>query len=273
MKRPRSLLIFAGFAVVLALLLLLPLAVVVHSAFAPSRALGIESEQWVAGAGAGRAFRLVLDTYGGHLRNSGVVALLTGGLALLFGVPCGLVLGSARTVAVQRACRAIEVLLTLPLGLPGLVVAMALLVAYPGWGGDLGLLLLGHVLYTLPFVVRTVAETTRARALPSLWQAAQTLGATLPQRASRVAWPVLRRAVAGAALLTLTLSFGEFNVTFLLATPARGTFPMALYLTYTNNSFPVAAAATTVFLAALLPLLCLTRALGEQGHGRPEQGA
>ena len=58
-------------------------------------------------------------------------------------------------------------------------------------------------------------------------------------------------------------------MTFLLATPAEGTLPTALYLTYTNNSFPVAAAATAIFLAGLMPLLVLAMALG----GRDERVA
>ena len=55
--------------------------------------------------------------------------------------------------------------------------------------------------------------------------------------------------------MAFTISWGEFNVSFLLATPTTQTFPAALYLTYTTNSFPVAAAATTIFLAAAVPAL------------------
>jgi ABC-type spermidine/putrescine transport system permease subunit II len=79
----------------------------------------------------------------------------------------------------------------------------------------------------------------------------------------------LRRAVQTSLILALAVSFGEFNVTFLLATPSYGTFPTALYLTYTTNSFPVAAAATTIFLAGLAPLLVGALVLGRA----PEQGA
>jgi putative spermidine/putrescine transport system permease protein len=163
----------------------------------------------------------------------------------------------------------LETLLTLPLAVPGLAVAMALLTAYPGRGGELGLLYVGHLLYTLPYAVRTVGEAARAQRLDTTLEAARTLGATRAQRLRLVLWPTLRRALGSAALIAMAISWGEFNVTFVLATPSSGTFPTALYLTYTTNSFPVAAAATVLLLAGLLPLVLLALAVG----GEPEQRA
>ena len=49
-------------AIALAVVLVTPLVIVVGAAFVPTASLGISSEEWVAGAGAGRAFRYVLDT-------------------------------------------------------------------------------------------------------------------------------------------------------------------------------------------------------------------
>lgn len=262
-----------GWALFLALFLILPVLIVLHAAVAPSAALSISSEQWVAGAGAGRAFRAVLSTYGTHLQNSLLLAAAVVALVLVIGIPCGVAIGAAAAGRPGRAAHAIEVLIALPLSLPGLVVALGLLAAYPGRGEAGGLLLVGHLLYTLPYAVRTVAATTRAAALPALLQAARTLGAGPLRRFWLVSWPTLRRAIAASALMALVLSFGEFNVTFLLATPARGTFPTALYLTYTNNSLPVAAAATAIFLGVLLPLVGLALRLGQGGPARPAQGA
>ena len=70
-----------------------------------------------------------------------------------------------------------------------------------------------------------------------------------------------------AALLVFAVSWGEFNVSFLLATPLLQTFPAALYSTYTTNSFPVAAAATIVFLLPVVPAMVAIQALGgEEFH-------
>jgi len=253
-------------AIALAVVLVTPLVIVVGAAFVPTASLGISSEEWVAGAGAGRAFRYVLDTYGHHLAVSFEVALVAGALAIALGAPAGLSIALAGR---RRAARVLETLLTLPLAVPGLAAAVALLGAYPGRGGDLGLLVVGHVLYTLPYAARTVGEAARAQALDRVLEAARTLGAGRRHRFRLVAWPALRRALGSAALVALAVSWGEFNVTFLLATPSSGTFPTALYLTYTTNSFPVAAAATTLLLAGLVPLVLLALKVGAE----PEQGA
>jgi putative spermidine/putrescine transport system permease protein len=258
MMQRRRLIIGGAVAIALAIFLLAPLVIVVVSAFAPSPSLGISSEQWVAGAGAGRAFRYVLETYGAHLEHSVLVALLAALVALGLGFPAGVSLGVAPR---SHAAHALEILLTLPLAVPGLAVALALLTTF-GSVDALALLVLGHVLYTLPYVVRVVTAAARVTALGPALAAARTLGAGRLQRARYVVWPALRRAVQSSLLLALTVSFGELNVTFLLATPSYGTFPTALYLTYTTNSFPVAAAATTLFFAGLSPLLIGALVLG-----------
>ena len=79
--------------------------------------------------------------------------------------------------------------------------------------------------------------------------------------------PLLLPALILSALLVFAVSWGEFNVSFLLATPLLQTFPAGLYATYTTNSFPVAAAATLVFLAPVVPALIAIQALGgEEFH-------
>jgi putative spermidine/putrescine transport system permease protein len=266
--RPLALATWGGTVVALGLgaFLMAPLVVVVASAFAPSPSLSISSEQWAAGAGAGRGFAYVLAVYGGHLRHSLGLAVAAGAIALGLGLPAGAALGLAPPT---RSARALEVLLTLPLAVPGLAAALALLTAFGDRAGQWQLLLLGHVLYTLPYAVRTVAAAVRVAALERALAAARTLGAGTWLRLRLVVWPALRRAAATSLLMALAVSFGEFNVTFLLATPSWGTFPTALYLTYTTNSFPVAAAATTLLLLGLMPLLAAALILG----GEPEQGA
>ena len=266
-RRRRPLILGGGVvAVALAVTLAAPLVIVVVAAFAPSASLGISSEEWVAGAGAGRAFRYVFETYGRHLWTSLRVAVAAGALAVGLGAPAGVALARAGG---RRTARALETLLTLPLAVPGLAAAMALLAAYPARGGDVALVVVGHVLYTLPYAVRTVGEAARTQGLDRALDAARTLGAGRAARLALVVWPALRRALGAATLIALAVSWGEFNVTFLLATPSSGTFPTALYLTYTTNSFPVAAAATTILLAGLVPLVLLALAIGAE----PEQGA
>ena len=120
-------------------------------------------------------------------------------------------------------------------------------------------------LCALPMMLTAVMLSLRA------WRAAISPATVLAEVNNDTALN-LGSSVSGL-VMALVLSLGEFNVTFLLATPARGTFPTALYLTYTNNSFPVAAAATAIFLGTLLPLVLLASRLGRGGSERPAQGA
>jgi len=118
----------------------------------------------------------------------------------------------------------------------------------------------------VPLVVKTVGNAVETFD-PRLEAAARSLGAGPFETTARVTLPLLLPSLILSALLVFAVSWGEFNVSFLLATPLLQTFPAALYLTYTTNSFPVAAAATLVFLAPVVPALIAIQALGgEEFH-------
>jgi putative spermidine/putrescine transport system permease protein len=120
-------------------------------------------------------------------------------------------------------------------------------------------------------MVRAVAGTLRGGDVSNLEAAARTLGAGAWQRAVWVVLPALRHAMIVGALLVFAISWGEFNVSFLLNTPLHQTYPAALYATYTSNSFKVSSAATVLFLAVVVPVLVAIQLVG--GRDRVEQGA
>ena len=157
-----------------------------------------------------------------------------------------------------------------PLSFPGIALAVALLMAasrlprFP-------LLVAGHLAYTLPLVVQTVGNALVSERR-ELELAARSLGATPSQMLRWVTLPRLAPALVLAALLAFAVSWGEFNVSFLLATPLVQTFPAGLYMAFTANSFPVAAAATIVFLLPVIPAFLAIQALGGEEFRRG-QGA
>lgn len=57
------------------------------------------------------------------------------------------------------------------------------------------------------------------------------------------------------ALSVLTLSIGEFNLTWLLHTPLTKTLPVGLADSYASMRLEIASAYTLVFLLMLLPLM------------------
>ena len=122
-------------------------------------------------------------------------------------------------------------------------------------------------------MVRSVTSTLRSYDHAALERAARSLGAGFWQTCWHVTLPNLRHALVVGSLLVFAVSFGEFNVSFLLNTPLYQGFPAALYATYTTNSFQVSSAATTLFLLVIVPVLLVIQAIGGRASTRIEQGA
>ncbi len=80
-----------------------------------------------------------------------------------------------------RLSRAIEEIITLPLAIPGLAIALALLLTYGGFTDfrrSWLFILAGHVVFTLPFMVRSVMAVFAAIDVKTLDESASSLGAS-----------------------------------------------------------------------------------------------
>lgn len=197
------------------------------------------------------AYGRVLENYGHSLLFSVELSLSVVAASLLIAVPAAYAF--VRHPFPQS--RALEQLAMLPLTLPGVTVAVALIMTFGAFRGGPLVLACGQMLYTIPYVVAVVAASLRAGSLDELDAAARTLGATPWQRFRRLTLPLLRHPLIVAAMIAFAVSWGEFNVTFLLATPLQMPFSAALYTAYTSETIPVAGAATAIFVAGALPFL------------------
>jgi putative spermidine/putrescine transport system permease protein len=198
--------------------------------------------------------------YGGTVALSLGLALACVAVALLAGVPCGYALARSRS----RAARALEELLTLPVAVPGLATALALILAYGEWGGfrqSPAFILAGHVVFTLPFMVRTVGAAFRRDDLMALEEAARTLGAGFARRFVGVLVPAVAPSIVAGCLMVFTLSIGEFNLTWMLHTPLTRTLPVGLADSYASMRLEIGSAYTLVFLAVIAPVLWAMQAL------------
>lgn len=257
MRVERHLFRRAGIAAtaVLALGLLAPIALTASWAFS-----GSDSASGAA-AGAPALLRYVVALWGQSLLRSGQVVAAVVPLALLIGAPAAW--------AFRRrpfpGSRLLESAALVPLAVPGVALAVSLVQCFEGvprfW-----LLVAGHLAYTVPLVVKTVGNAVETFD-PRMETAARSLGAGPVETAARVTLPLLLPSLILSALLVFAVSWGEFNVSSLLMTPLLQTFPAALYLAYISHPFPVAAAATLVFLAPVVPALIAIQALGgEEFH-------
>jgi putative spermidine/putrescine transport system permease protein len=173
---------------------------------------------------------------------------------LIIGVPAAYVL--ARNPG--RATRVLEEFISLPLAIPGLALALALLQLYGSFHGfrtSWTFILVGHILYTLPFMVRSVVSVLAAIDLKTLEEGAASLGAGPARRFIDVVVPNAMPGILAGALTVVTLSIGEFNLTWMLHTPYLKTLPVGLADSYASMRLEVASAYTLVFFVMIVPLL------------------
>jgi putative spermidine/putrescine transport system permease protein len=173
---------------------------------------------------------------------------------LLLGVPAAYVLARRS----NGFTRAIEELLVMPVAIPGLATALALIVTFGGFG-DLRrswlFILIGHVLFTLPFMVRSVLAVLASIDLRTLEEGARSLGASFTQRFFGIVLPNCRSGIVAGSLMVVTLSLGEFNMTLLLHTPLTPTLPVGLADAYASLRIEVGSAYTLIFFVIIIPLL------------------
>ncbi|MFN0164766.1 MAG: ABC transporter permease [Burkholderiales bacterium] len=221
-----------------------------------------------SGISSGVTLRWVTQVWEGYhdtiFRSIGI-ALACLACTLVLGVPAAYVLARRQ----NAFTRAIEELLVMPVAIPGLATAMALIVTYNTLGGfrtSWTFILVGHVLFTLPFMVRAVLAVMGAVDLRTLEEAASSLGAGFRQRFFGVVLPNCRSGILAGSLMVVTLSMGEFNLTWLLHTPLTKTLPVGLADAYASLRLEVGSAYTLVFFIMIVPLLVMIQLLSGPIH-------
>jgi putative spermidine/putrescine transport system permease protein len=255
----RDRLIFAGqlvFTLVVAALLVVPAGLSIAAGITVNYFRGIQSGltlQWVA---------QVFELYAGTILLSFVIAFGTLAVTLAVGVPAAYALH----VRAGRLSRAIEEIITLPLAIPGLAIALALLLTYGGFGDfrrSWLFILTGHVIFTMPFMVRSVMAVFATVDVKTLDEGAASLGASPSRRFRDVIVPNAMPGILAGSLMVVTLSLGEFNLTWMLHTPLTKTLPIGLADSYASMRLEVASAYTLIFFVMIIPLLVAMQMLAD----------
>jgi|SoiMethySBSTD1v2_1073268.scaffolds.fasta_scaffold05626_8 spermidine/putrescine transport system permease protein len=184
-----------------------PLALVVLFSFGSNTLIGFPmgglTLSWYGKLAADEAFR-------DAARISLVVATSASVLSTMSGTLAAFALGRAQPKWARPALAVISV----PVLLPPLVVAIAIVVlVVRGLGLRLGLpvVILGHVLVTQPFVILIVMARLASFGTASV-EAARDLGATRWQAFRLVTLPQIRTAIIGAALISAAISLDDFII-------------------------------------------------------------
>jgi len=151
-----------------------------------------------------------------------------------------------------------EALVTLPLLVPEIVMAIASLVFFAWLELDAGLInvLLAHIVFCVPFAyapIRARLETIP----PQLQEAAGDLYADGRRTFMRVTLPLLMPGVGAGALLAFITSLDDFLITQMVAPPGAQTLPVYIYSMVRRGITPEINAVSAILLAiSMLVVLC-----------------
>jgi putative spermidine/putrescine transport system permease protein len=260
----RDRLIFIGqllFTLLVAAFLVVPAILSMVAGVTENYFRGIQSGvtlRWVA---------QVWELYAGTIGLSFLIAFATLAVTLLAGVPAAYAL----YVRGGRFARVIEEVITLPLAIPGLAIALALLLTYGGFSEfrrSWLFILVGHVVFTMPFMVRSVMAIFATLDIKTLDEGAASLGATPWRRFREVIVPNAVPGILAGSLMVVTLSLGEFNLTWMLHTPLTKTLPIGLADSYASMRLEVASAYTLIFFIMIIPLLVAMQMFADREPAR-----
>jgi putative spermidine/putrescine transport system permease protein len=178
------------------------------------------------------------------------------------------VLGTAASIGIARAkskwVRASDMLFMSPLLLPALAFGFAALVFVNklGLSPNIPLLVLGHVIVCVPFVLRTTIAAL-SQLDSALLDASQSLGGSQWMTFRRVILPLIAPGVGAGAFLAFMASFDNVPVSLFLADERTEVLPIHLWQQIdTNLDVRTAAVSGLIVIFTVLLMLLAERMAG-----------
>ncbi|OSP54573.1 ABC transporter permease [Pseudoruegeria sp. SK021] len=237
--------------------LMLPIVITVAASFTSSPVYTLPPPDWS------------LRWYKSLAHKSGLLdaVMISVNLALVSTV-ISLVLGTMAAIAVARGRfhgkQAVATFVVSPLMMPGLVVGVALLQFFR----EIGLrdaywsLLLGHIVITLPFVMRTLLAAMGSFDF-SMVDAARTLGLSYPKAIAKVLIPNLAPAYLTGGLFAFLASMDNYPISIFLTDARNKTLPIKMLQYLEEQPDPsLAAMSSGLILLAVIVLLIGARTVG-----------
>ncbi|SAI26649.1 binding-protein-dependent transport system membrane protein [Bordetella ansorpii] len=188
------------------------------------------------------------------------LALAATASAILMGLPAAYALSRWKVPFASM----IESLLLSPMMLPVLITGVALLQFFSTMQmyDSAVNLFIGHLMITLPYMVRTVSASLK-QVNRSLEDAALTLGASPARVFLFVTLPQVVPGVAAGALFAFMISFDDFPISMWLADSA--TVPLPIYLHHSMSKVfdpSISAMSTLMIVTGVVAVLALERMVG-----------
>jgi spermidine/putrescine transport system permease protein len=207
-----------------------------------------------------------IDWYGRLLENPKIIAAAKNSLIVAVASTfIATTIGTLLALGVERrkASAGLDALLFMPMIIPDIVLAIALLSFFILMKFSLGLhsIILAHAVFNIAFVCAVVRARLKSFDW-SLTEASRDLGATALATFRHVTFPLIWPAVVAAALLAFTLSIDEFIIAYFTAGAGQGstTLPMQIYAMIRFGVTPeINAMATIVLLVSFILVLLAQR--------------
>jgi len=191
------------------------------------------------------------------LRNSLVLALGAAGLGTILGVVVAYIEVRAEGF---RSRVLLDYIAMLPFGMPSIVLAVGLILAFIRpplvLYGTLWILLLAYLVKFLPLAVRTCGASLR-QVDPSLEEASRIVGASRLRTFWRITVPLVWRGAVAASFLIFIPSFQELGASILLAGPTTETVAFAMITAWGGMSLEVTCTLGVITLLITVGLFSL----------------
>ncbi len=182
----------------------------------------------------------------------------------LFGVVLATLaaLGLARNRA--KFARVADSLFMSPLVLPGITFGLAALVYFSllGFRPSINLMIAGHMVVTMPFILRTTTASL-SQLDPALLDSSQSLGASWLYTLRRVTLPLIAPGIAAGAFLAFMASIDNVPVSLFLSNARTDTLPIRMWgMMESTLDVRVAAVSGVLITAAFILMLIMEWTVG-----------
>ncbi|MDL2293814.1 ABC transporter permease [Ruminococcaceae bacterium OttesenSCG-928-D13] len=158
-----------------------------------------------------------------------------------------------------RGKKLVNSMLYIPIIVPEIVLAVALLIIFMTFGFSLGMgsILIGHCTFCIPYAVVTIKGRISGDG-NSLEEASMDLGANRMQTFFRVTLPSIMPGVMSAAFLAFTLSIDDVVMSNMLAGAKNSTLPVLILSMNKSGITPDVNALTTLMILAIVAAMLLS---------------
>jgi len=196
-------------------------------------------------------------------------ALTTTVLLALSAAIISTIVGTAAAIGIhfmRRKPRAWVMNLTyIPVVNPDIVmgISLMLLFIFMRIPSGFGTLLLAHVTFCIPYVILSVLPKL-SQINPHMFEAAEDLGASTWTTLWKVIIPEIRPGIMAGLLLSVTLSFDDFVVSYFTTGAGVNTLSILIYAMARKGVSPTINALSTVVFAVVMILLLIVNIRGSK---------